>query len=194
MHYIGGTRSAEAVKPFERNPHRISECFAFSNPARITLNISSVSPDFLVYRSNCICDSDMESHGNNTGMVVNDFHSTFTGTGGTIDNEVVTINAAGAGPATITSMDNMIWIEWGGTGIPNAGTFMFEFTTDFDFPVEFNSGEWTIAAQPNVPVDPVRDDITTTAVLESGTLTLFVIGASLLGFKRRDKKDLIPSP
>lgn len=109
---------------------------------------------------------------NGTGMKVDDAHMTFSGTGGTIANTVITANEAGAGAAAIRSMGNMIWIDWAAPGFPAGGSVQFDFTTLFS-PIQFEGGNWTKKAAA-VFVSP-----------EPTTLSLLAFGGLMLARRRR---------
>ena len=70
---------------------------------------------------------------NTSGIVFNDFHATFAGTGGTIANTNMVIDTAGTGVATPNL--NMIDIVWANPVNPG-DMFQVDFQTDF-MPIEF---------------------------------------------------------
>lgn len=74
------------------------------------------------------------------GPMFDDFHATYTGTGGTIDREVLTMDTAGGG--VITGDMNMIHIVWPDTWVDDGDMFRYTFNTAFP-EIAFNSGSIT---------------------------------------------------
>jgi len=127
---------------------------------------------------------------NNTGMTVIGVHLNFTGTGGTIQNPVIVMNAAGAGNATVTvtNSGSAVDVSWlNPPGLPAGGTFMVQFTTNFP-ELMFNDGFWTLAPPlPQDEVDPNRDQLTVQEVPEPFTLLLFATGLTGVAIRSRRK-------
>jgi len=89
---------------------------------------------------------------NNTGMVVQvGFELEFSGTGGTMRDPIVVMNASGApdARAIILSSGSRLSVVWDLPGLPVGGTFMVQFTTDFGATPE--SGFWFTPEQK--PID-----------------------------------------
>ncbi|MBM4112675.1 MAG: hypothetical protein FJ253_04770 [Phycisphaerae bacterium] len=74
------------------------------------------------------------------GPEFDDFHATYSGTGGTIDREVLTVDTAGGG--VIASNLNMIDIWWPDTWVTPGDKFEYTFNTAFP-EVEFVGGSIT---------------------------------------------------
>lgn len=121
---------------------------------------------------------------NNTGMVVSGVHLVFTGTGGSIHDAMMTMNAPGAGPPTINGMSNMIDISWGDPGLPPGGTFMFQFSTNHP-EISFSSGNWV--KTPPLPVDPTRDSVKVNEIPEPTTMLLLGTGLAGVAIKMRKR-------
>jgi len=118
------------------------------------------------------------------GPDFDDFHATYTGTGGTIDREMMTMDTAGGG--MITGDMNMIHIVWPDTWVVAGDMFQYEFNTAFPA-VAFNNGSLTkggivigIFGQDGIVRDPETQ--TTIGVFEHefvpapGAIALLVMG------------------
>ncbi len=123
---------------------------------------------------------------NNTGMTATGFQLIFTGTGGSITNPVIVMNAAGAGAPTITvvSSGSGINVSWGPPGIPPGGSFTVQFSTQFS-PIQPNSGFWLVPQQ--IPVDFTRDNVTLREIPEPFTLLLLATGLAGVAINSRKK-------
>ncbi len=91
------------------------------------------------------------------GPDFDDFHATYTGTGGSIDREVLTVDTAGGG--LIGNSMNTIDIWWPDTWVVPGDVFQYEFNTAFP-EVAFNSATITKGGEVIGFVDPqgiIRD-------------------------------------
>jgi len=123
---------------------------------------------------------------NNTGMVVQvGFELEFSGTGGTMRDPIVVMNAPGApdARAIILSSGSRLSVVWDLPGLPMGGTFMVQFTTDFGATPE--SGFWFTPEQK--PIDFKRDNVTVQAVPEPVSLVLFATGLAGVALRSRKK-------
>ncbi|MBX3354232.1 MAG: hypothetical protein KF724_00865 [Phycisphaeraceae bacterium] len=78
------------------------------------------------------------------GPIFDDFHATYSGTGGTIDRVVLTLDTAGGG--IISPNFNTIDIEWPDTWVMPGDSFTYTFNTAFS-PVQFEGGTITKQGQ-----------------------------------------------
>lgn len=132
---------------------------------------------------------------NVTGPDFDDFHATFTGTGGSIKDAVLTVDPRGTGAAAGAA--NMVHITWPVTDwITMGDVFKFQFRTDFP-EIEFNSADLTkggdVFAQVNANGDvtyvPAGGDggrVTVDLVLVPAPGALAALGmAGLVATRRR---------
>jgi len=111
---------------------------------------------------------------NNSGVVVYDLETIWTGTGGTLSNGVITQND-GPGAATITASSNMVTVTWNDGGLKVGGAV--EFKMDSEFGAVFNAGGWSdINGNIIASASPVPEP---SGVLTAG-LALMLFGIALL--------------
>jgi len=119
---------------------------------------------------------------NNTGMTVVGVHLNFTGTGGTIHDPMVVMNAPGAGNASIivTNSGSAVDVTWANPpGLPAGGTFMIQFSTNFvATPVVFNDGFW-------FPGEKPVDTVNVQEIPEPVTLLLLATGLAGVAINTR---------
>ena len=81
---------------------------------------------------------------NGTGGVVDDFHATFTGTGGSIDNLTIITDPGTGTNATVTG-GNDVDITWDAGSVAVGATLVFSFSADFGT-IE-GSAQWTVGGE-----------------------------------------------
>jgi PEP-CTERM motif len=118
---------------------------------------------------------------NNTGISVNDIETTWTGTGGTITNVVVsappgTSMVVGGNTIDITFTNPLV----------NGGNVAFDFQTSFGG-IGFGGGTWSITTVSGTkfttPIDPARDNLTfqTVGIIPEPT-SMALLGIGMTGF------------
>jgi hypothetical protein len=103
---------------------------------------------------------------NNTGGIVYDLETVWTGTGGTLANGVITLDTGPA--AMINASSNMVTVTWA-AGLMNGGAVAF--TMDGSFEAVFSSGNWTNSTGGVVaPANPTPEPS-----------SVFLLGPALIG-------------
>jgi hypothetical protein len=120
---------------------------------------------------------------NGSGMVVDDLHLVFRGTGG-ITNVAVTFNPDDAGDATESFLDNMITIDWGFPGFPVGANIELRVSSP-GTDIIFDSGFWTLG---KVNVAGVDADDVEIVVAEPHTMAFLLIGVVGHALRRSAQK------